>query len=189
MPEPARHIVLVGMMGSGKSAVGALVAQRTGRHLVDIDAELEAEYDRTVHQLFAERGEEEFRELEAEAVERILPGRVPLVVATGGGAVLDPVNRAHIAEHANAVWLRVPPDVLAERLAVEVEVAGRPLLQGTTSVAEIGARLATLAAERDALYAEVGSAPHGATIDASGDPDAVADAVVAAAAGIDGPRS
>ncbi|MFA9565519.1 MAG: shikimate kinase, partial [Acidimicrobiales bacterium] len=92
-----RHLVLIGIMGSGKTAIGEHLAQRLGRVFVDTDAVIERESDLTVAQLFAQRGESTFREIEGRVVGGALRQEEPAVIATGGGAVLDPGSRALMA--------------------------------------------------------------------------------------------
>lgn len=174
MPERPAHLVLVGMMGTGKTTVGRDVAAALGRAFVDVDAEVEAEAGRTVPAIFAAGGEPAFRRLEEEALARVLAGSDPAVVATGGGAVLEPGNRRALAPHL-VVWLRARPETLAGRLAGD---GGRPLLADGGDV-DLLDRLRALAAERADLYAEV--ADHVVDVDGL-DPAGAADAVRAAVA-------
>ena len=141
------HVVLVGLMGAGKSTVGRALADRLGRPFVDVDAEVEARAGRTVAELFAEEGEAAFRAREAEAVADALGSPAPAVVATGGGAVLCPRTR-HALDGQATVWLRAAPEVLAGRVG---SGGDRPLLAGE----DPAARLARLAEERDPLYHDV----------------------------------
>ncbi len=131
MPSPAeaerRHVVLVGMMGSGKTSVGRLVAQRLGRPFLDSDAQVEARTGRTVREIFETEGlgEAAFRALEAEALAEALARPEPSVIAAAGGVVLDPSNRARLRALATVVWLRAHPAVLAARVTTGEH---RPLL-------------------------------------------------------------
>src|SRR4051794_19792029 len=109
------------MMGSGKSTVGPLLAARTRRRFVDLDAELEDRVGRPVRAIFAADGEAAFRELERGLLAELLGSAEPLVLATGGGAVLAESNRRalHDAEaraDATVVWLAADPTVLAARV-------------------------------------------------------------------------
>jgi shikimate kinase len=145
----AECLVLVGMMGSGKSVVGALVARRLGWPFVDVDEAVERRSGRSVAELFAERGETGFRQIESLCLRASLGGDVPAVVAAGGGAVLDPANRELMAADT-VVWLRARPETLAARVG---DGSGRPLLAQRPEAPS--ARLAALAAERAPIYAEV----------------------------------
>jgi shikimate kinase len=127
--EP-RHLVLVGMMGVGKSSVGRRLALRLGRPFVDTDRIVEERAGRTVAEIFADQGEPAFRALESQAVQQVLGSRDWAVVAFGGGAVLDPANRELAREAALVVWLQAPARELARRVgsAQRRSGAGRPLL-------------------------------------------------------------
>ncbi|HWB72088.1 MAG TPA: shikimate kinase [Egibacteraceae bacterium] len=145
--SPGRNIVLIGLMGTGKSAVGQILAEDLGRSFADTDAMVEAEAGQSVAELFAQVGERGFRRLEAEAVRRVsaLRGQV---VAVGGGAVLDPSNVTHLRATGDLVLLDAEPATLAERLAGE-QGKTRPLLDGA---ADPVARLAELRVARNAAY-------------------------------------
>jgi shikimate kinase len=123
----ARHLALVGLMGAGKTTVGARCAERLERPFVDTDDVVEASTGLTVAEIFAAEGEAGFREHERRAVADVCASPVPLVIACGGGAVLDPANRAGLRASSLVVWLRAAPAALAERVADEV--ASRPLLR------------------------------------------------------------
>lgn len=168
-------IVLVGMMGCGKTAVGGLLAQRLARPLVDVDALVEAAAGRPVAEIFAAEGEEGFRSREAAAVAQAAARAQAeaLVIACGGGTVVDPGNVSALRGCGTVVWLSVSPAVAAERLGSD---AGRPVLgEMSGSLVE---RLARLTAERAEAY---GTAAH-LTIDADGPAAQVAEALVAALA-------
>jgi shikimate kinase len=139
--SPGRNLVLVGMMGTGKSTVGRILARRLDRPFVDTDAAIEARTGRTVAQLFAELGERRFRALEAEEVRRVAALRGQ-VVAVGGGAVLDPANVTHLRGTGDLVLLDGDPAALAARIAAEQgDDPVRPLL---AAQADPAAALATL---------------------------------------------
>ncbi len=161
-----KQLVLVGLMGSGKSTVGARVAARTGREFVDVDAVIAEETGKTVRELWEEGGEAAYRSLESEAVLRVLAGETPSVLAAPGGVVLDPAVRAALVG-TMVVWLRTRPSTLAGRVHAGDH---RPLLGDHAA-----ATLSTMAEERSALYGAVATA----VVDTDGlAPGAVADAVV-----------
>ena len=116
-PLPGRPILLVGMMGAGKTTVGRLLAARLGRRYVDSDEEVEAATGRTVRELFDQGGEQAFRPLESEALTAAVRDGGAVVVGVAGGAVLDPANRALIRRAGTVVWLRATPETLARRIA------------------------------------------------------------------------
>ncbi len=109
-----RSIVLVGMMGAGKSSVGRRLATRLGLGFVDADAEIEVAAGMTIPEIFARHGEPYFRAGEARVIARLLESGAQ-VLATGGGAVMDPNTRALIRERGVSVWLKAEFDVLIKR--------------------------------------------------------------------------
>jgi shikimate kinase len=140
------HLLLVGMMGAGKTTVGRLVAERLHRPYRDSDAMVEEATGRSVPELFASDGEAAFRAAESDALRRAL-APPPAVISVAGGAVLDPANRALLAESGTIVWLRAEPATLAARVG---DGSGRPLLAPDPTSA-----LVALDAVRRPLYAEV----------------------------------
>jgi len=148
--EP-RHLVLIGMMGVGKSSVGRRLASRLGRPFVDTDRLVEERAGKTVAEIFAVDGEPVFRALESQTVREVLASRVWSVVAFGGGAVLDPANRRVAREGALVVWLQAPAGELARRVTSSERHpgGGRPLL---TSDQPAEATLDGLAREREDAY-------------------------------------
>lgn len=170
-PWPTVPVVLVGLSGVGKSTVGSLVASLLDRPFVDLDVAVEEQAGRPIRQIIEDDGEGAFRTIEARMLADVLAGDEPVVVATGGGVVLDRDSRALLAERAAVVWLDSPVECILERLGPD-ELAGRPLLDD--GPAEV---LAALDAARRPLYAEVATV----TVDASvADPADVASTVVAA---------
>ena len=119
-----KHVWLIGMMGSGKSAVGKILASTWGHAAVDLDKEVERSFGASVDAIFRERGESAFRALEAKAVARAASSKTPSVIATGGGAVLADANVARMRDTGHVVWLEAPVSVLARRVAG----SRRPLL-------------------------------------------------------------
>jgi shikimate kinase len=132
-----RNLVLIGYRATGKTAVGALLAQRLSRPLVDLDQVLEEEMGRSIADLVAEKGWAEFRSREKELVARF--GRKGgQVLATGGGAVLDQENAKILRENGVVVWLRADPATIQERLSRdEREVSQRPSLTGRSTLEEV----------------------------------------------------
>ncbi len=120
-----RCIVLVGMMGSGKTSVGRRLAARLGLDFADADAEIETAHRMTIPEIFAVHGEPYFRDGERRVIARLL-AEGPKVVATGGGAFMNAETRARIAEHGVSIWLKADFDVLMRRVRRR---ANRPLLQ------------------------------------------------------------
>src|SRR5262249_53433543 len=110
-----RSVVLVGMMGAGKSSIGRRVALRLGIPFVDADAEIEKAAQMTIPDIFTVHGEAEFRAGEARVIARILEGG-PQVLATGGGAFMRDDTRALIAGKGIAVWLKAEFEVLMKRI-------------------------------------------------------------------------
>jgi shikimate kinase len=147
----AERLLLVGMMGAGKSTVARLAATRLGWNWVDTDDEVEAAGGATVAAIFARHGEPHFRQEETRAIDAVLRRSGPLVVSVGGGAVLDQGNRQRLQSAGTVVWLRARPETLVERVG---HGADRPLLAGDGSAdrAEVVRRLDL---ERRPFYAEV----------------------------------
>ncbi len=140
-----RTIVLVGLMGAGKSAIGRRLAQRLGLPFVDADAEIERAAGQTIEEIFAAHGEAAFRDGERRVIARLLADPVH-VLSTGGGAFMDPQTRALIAERGISIWLKAELDVLLRRTARRTN---RPLLnQGDPAQV-----LAALMAKRYPVYA------------------------------------
>lgn len=159
-----RPIVLVGLMGAGKSTVGRRLARRLGIPFVDSDVEIEEAAGSSTAELFERYGERDFRDGERRLVARLVDGTVR-VIATGGGAFIDPRTRELLNERAITVWLDAPIDILAERTARRNT---RPLLR----TGNRAATLARLSGERQRMYEEAqihirsGNGAHGDVVDA-----------------------
>lgn len=170
-------MVLVGLMGAGKTTVGRRLARVLGLPFKDADAEIELAAGRSVADIFAERGETEFRSGERRVIQRLLDGR-PLVLATGGGAFMDPRTRELIRTRAVSVWLRAELDVLVRRCGRRNT---RPLLQK----GDPRETLERLARERYPVYAEADL-----TVETSESPhDAAVTAILQALSRTDGPAA
>lgn len=159
-----RPILLVGMMGSGKSSVGRRLAARLGLPFHDADDEIEAAAGMSISEIFARYGEPHFRDGERRVIARLLDqGRS--VIATGGGAFAEEDTRALILDRGIAVWLDVPVDVLVERVARR---SHRPLLHGRDPRAVLDELLERRgpAYARAQLRVAVDNAPHDRTVEA-----------------------
>jgi len=168
---PRRTIVLVGLMGAGKSNIGRRLGARLDLPFFDSDNEIEAAAGESVEEIFANRGEQVFRDGERRVIARLLQQPVH-VLGTGGGAFMDPQTRAAIKRRGVSVWLRADLDVLAARVARR---SNRPLLKA----GDPRAILAQLIERRYPVYAEADL-----TIDSGeGAPEATVNRVLTALAG------
>jgi shikimate kinase len=165
VPEraPERSIVLVGLMGVGKSTVGRRLARRLGLPFVDSDEEIERVADHDIREIFDRFGEASFRDGERRVLRRLIAGE-PKVIATGGGAFMDSETRALILERCIAIWLEAEVETLAERVSRR---GHRPLLAGKDPLPF----LSELAEARNPVYAEAhlrvrsGPGPHNQIVD------------------------
>lgn len=144
--RPTRTLVLVGLMGAGKTSVGRRLAGLLRVPFVDSDTEIETAAGMSIAEIFARLGEPAFRDGERRVIARLLAGR-PCVLATGGGAFIEPGTRATIAERAVSIWLRADLDLLWDRVR---ERPGRPLL----ATADPRGTLGALHAARGPIYAK-----------------------------------
>lgn len=172
-PLPAKTIALVGLMGAGKTSIGRRLAQRLGLPFVDADAEIEAAAGCTIEEIFQRHGEAAFRDGERRVIARLLDNP-PHVLATGGGAFIDPATRALMRARAVSVWLRADLDLMLARVGRR---GNRPLLK----TGEPRAVLERLVAERYPVYAEADI-----TVDSvDGPPELTVERVLAALAAED----
>lgn len=148
-PADGRPIILIGMMGAGKSTVGRRLAARLGLPFVDADEEIATAAGMTIPEIFARFGEQAFRDGERRVIARLIE-EGPRVIATGGGAFMNEETRRLILDKATAVWLDADLDVLVERVSRR---EGRPLLEGK----DPRTVLTDLARVRNPVYA---LAPH-----------------------------
>jgi len=167
---PRRTIVLVGLMGAGKSKVGRRLALRLGLPFSDSDPEIEAAAGETIEEIFANRGEQVFRDGERRVIARLLAQPVQ-VLATGGGAFMDPMTRSLIGRRGVSLWLRADLDILVARVLRRND---RPLLKrGDPRVI-----LAELMERRHPIYAEADL-----TVDSgAGSPEVTVNRLIAALA-------
>lgn len=139
-------LILVGLMGSGKSSVGRRLAKRLGMPLIDLDDYIVAKAGKSIPEIFAGQGEEAFRDMESEALKEVLGQSA--IIATGGGAILREENRALMKRHPPVIWLKASPEFLAERIDGD---SNRPLI----AAGETLKKLQALAEVRYPLYEEV----------------------------------
>ncbi|MFM8857381.1 MAG: shikimate kinase [Actinomycetota bacterium] len=145
-------IVIVGLPGVGKSAIGRRAAKRLGWDFVDLDSVVEERAGLSIREIFATSGESAFRDLETDALRESLESESPCVISTGGGVVLSQMNRSRLRNAAAVVWMTASIDDLVDRLKPR-SASGRshrPLLDG-----DLVANLERLADQRSQLYADV----------------------------------
>ena len=143
-----RHLVLVGLMGAGKTTVGQRCAEVLDRAFLDTDDLVEANTRMGVAEIFEHHGEQQFRILERDAVADACASPAPLVIACGGGAVLDAENRRRLRAAGVVVWLQASPAALGARVTADAD-GERPLLAGP---APATATLERLGAQREPSY-------------------------------------
>ncbi len=140
----ARSVVLVGMMGAGKSTIGRRLSARLGMPFLDADVEIEAAAGMSIPDIFESRGEPDFRDGEARVIARLLDSG-PAVLATGGGAFMRKETRDRIRDKAVSIWLKVDADTIMRRVKRRSD---RPLLQTADPEATVG----RLISEREPVY-------------------------------------
>ena len=144
-------ITLVGYRGTGKSSVAQQLAEQSNLSMLDADAEIERRAGCTIRDIFAKQGEAGFRELERDVMSDLLQ-RGNLVIAAGGGAVLNADTRSQMKAAGPVVWLQADPDTIESRLRSDTTTHDRrpPLTKG-----DLASEIATLLAAREPLYREV----------------------------------
>ncbi len=143
MPQP--NIILTGFMGTGKTTLGRLLAKRIGYKFIDTDAQIEKQIGQTIADLFQTQGETAFRKLEAKLVKE-LAQQEGLVIATGGGLVLDPTNVATLSKTGQIICLTASPEEILARVSKQQDV--RPLLQEK----DPRAKIIELLQQRETIY-------------------------------------
>lgn len=167
---PCRTVVLVGLMGAGKTKIGRRLAIRLALPFFDSDQEIEAAAGETIEEIFANRGEQVFREGERRVITRLLAKPVH-VLATGGGAFMNPLTRVAVRRRGVSLWLRADLDVLVQRVSRRSD---RPLL----NAGDPRDILALLIEQRHPIYGEAD-----VTIDSGdGSPEATVNRAIAALA-------
>ncbi len=162
LPPISQPIVLIGLMGVGKSTIGRRLAQKLNLDFIDADHEIEEAAGMTISEMFERYGEEQFRDGERRVIARLIDG-TPKVIATGGGAFMNDATRALILKQGIGIWIDADVSVLAERVGRK---SNRPLLAGKDAAVV----LQELARVRNPIYAlapihvRSQSAPHDATI-------------------------
>lgn len=157
-----RPVALIGLMGAGKTTIGRRLAARLGLPFVDADAEIELASGMTIPEIFEKFGEAHFRDGERRVIARLADG-APRIIATGGGAFMNPDTRALLLARTHTVWLDADVETLVDRVRRK---NNRPLLAGR----DPGAVLRELAAVRGPVYAEAAirirskAGPHGDTV-------------------------
>ena len=139
-----RSVVLVGMMGAGKSTIGRRLSVRLRLPFLDADAEIEAAAGMSIADIFESRGEPDFRDGEARVIARLLDGG-PVVLATGGGAFMRKETRDRIRDRAVSIWLKADADIIMRRVKRRSD---RPLLQTADPESTVG----RLISEREPVY-------------------------------------
>lgn len=167
VPAVEKPIAIVGFMGAGKTTIGRCLAQRLAMPYVDTDREIERAFGLSIPEIFAKRGEAEFRAAERELISRLLSG-APMILSLGGGAYVDIGTRDAVNDGATAVWLDPPFELVFERLSRSTK---RPLASGR-SLEE----LHRLWNERRPSYA----CAHIRVVPSDGDPNEVVDQILSA---------
>ncbi len=146
-PAPPRNVVLIGFSFTGKTTVARLLARRLRWRAVDTDREIRERTGQTPQQVFASRGEAVFRAIEREVIADVCRGRRQ-VISTGGGASIDPSNRAALFDGNVVVLLDASPEVILDRLVRSASGESRPMLDSSDPLG----RIRMLKVERDPIY-------------------------------------
>lgn len=162
--DAERGLVLIGYRGTGKSTVGRILAERSGRAFLDADREIEARAGRPIRSIFAEAGEPVFRDWEERTIAQLTAANPGAILATGGGAVLREANRRRLREFGFVAWLTADPAELARRLEADRPgLAERPALTAAGTLDEItqvlAARTLLYAGLADAIISTDGKGP------------------------------
>lgn len=145
MEARSRHkLILIGFMGTGKSSVSRMLAEKLGWERLDADEEIERSENREIRTIFSEEGEEAFRDIESRELQKLMERPEPAVVATGGGAVLRDNNRDVMLSNGYVVALKASPDNIISRVTLD---KSRPLLQG-----DVAGRVHRLLEQRKGAY-------------------------------------
>lgn len=128
MAKTAKIISIIGLMGVGKSTLGAKLAERLGFYFVDSDEEIEDNQRKTIPEIFASNGEKYFREVERNIIAEIIKRDEPMVISLGGGAFVDEKTRKALLEKTFVIWLKAPIDVIMHRIGNK---QNRPLLNNS----------------------------------------------------------
>ncbi len=148
-----RHLYLTGYRGSGKTSIGRILTEPLGLPLIDLDAEIESTTQKTIREIFAEGGEQRFRDVEADELARFAAGE-PAIISLGGGAILRPSNFDLIRETGWSVWLDADAETLANRIRGDVTTADRrPSLTSKSGIDEIR----SLLVQRVPIYKSIAS--------------------------------
>lgn len=146
-----KKLILIGYRGTGKTTLGRLLGRRLNLAVVDSDPEIERKTGKSIAAIFAEDGEAVFRDLEAETIAEILDRDEPLVLSTGGGAILRPETRQRLQEKGHVVWLTASAETISDRIRDDgASATTRPSLTGLPPLEEIVHLLET----REPLYAK-----------------------------------
>jgi XRE family aerobic/anaerobic benzoate catabolism transcriptional regulator len=146
-PSAARPVALLGVRGAGKSAVGTALAKKLGVPFVELDQQIEAAAGLPLGEVFATHGEAYYRRIEREVLGRLLAAPGPMVLATGGSIVNDPVNFKRLRDHCTTIWLRARPEDHWNRVVAQGD--RRPMAENPHAFAELRA----LMTAREKLYA------------------------------------
>ena len=176
LTKSGRHLVLIGYRGSGKTSIGKLVARLLGMEYIDTDIQIQARAGCSIREIFADQGEEAFRDMETRALADLLASKElsPTLIETGGGIIMRPENREMIKKMGMVIWLAVSPEVATARITADsFSDEQRPPLSDQSLAEEVERMIAL----RNPLYSELADV-HVANDSARLSTDAVAEAVI-----------